>query len=68
MIMNPEYPLQDDILAEIHAAREQHAAGLNYDLHAICEESRLEEQSLAADGWRVVNFVRPAQPLTPQPA
>ena len=68
MKTEPHQPLYDEILAGIHAAREEHAAALKFDIHALCEESRREEKLLAAAGWKIVNLVRGDRPPTPQPA
>lgn len=68
--MNTELtsPETDDLLAGIRAAREQHAASHRYDLHAICNEARREEQKLAAEGWRVVNLLKTPEPSASLPA
>jgi hypothetical protein len=37
---------EDEILAEIHRIREEHAKAFNYDIRAICEDwRRRQEQS-----------------------
>ena len=37
--------MKDPIVEEVRNARAAHAAGFNYDLHAICEDLRKKEQS-----------------------
>lgn len=41
--------MKDDIVEEIHAIRDAHAAKFSYDLHAICEDlKKTEAQNIAA--------------------
>jgi hypothetical protein len=61
-------PANDDILGELHAGGEQHAAAMNFDLHAICEEARRTEKLLAASGWKVVSQAARESKNLPQPA
>ncbi|MEC4983904.1 MAG: hypothetical protein SAJ37_00675 [Oscillatoria sp. PMC 1068.18] len=44
---------KDEILAEIHRIREEHAKSFNYDIKAICEDLRRKQ---AASGRRVVSL------------
>lgn len=53
--------IDDPIVAEVRAIREQLAAQSNFDIRKIVEEAR-QRQSLA--GLRVVSFARP-RPSTP---
>jgi hypothetical protein len=36
--------MHDPIIEEIRRIRDEHAAQFNYDLHAICEDLRKEEE------------------------
>ena len=45
----------NEILAEIHRVRAEHARECNYDVDVIFAEMREELKRLQAEGWRVVS-------------
>jgi hypothetical protein len=45
---------ENEILAEIHRVRAEHARECNYDVDVIFAEMREELKRLQAEGWRVV--------------
>jgi hypothetical protein len=57
--------MPDTIIEEIRKARDEYARQFGYDLHAMCEDLRREQQR---SGLRVVSFPkRPVQASPSQP-
>ena len=52
---------QDPIVEEIRKVREQHAAKFNYDLKAICQDLKEQENR---SNWKLVSL----KPRRPAPA
>ena len=48
--------VENEILAEIHRGRAEHARACNYDVDAIFAEMREDLEHLRAEGWKVVSF------------
>jgi len=48
--------IENEILAEIHRGRAEHAHACNYDVDVIFAEMREDLERLRAEGWRVVSF------------
>ena len=48
--------IENEILAEIHRGREEHARACNYDVNVIFAEMREDLERLRAEGWQVVSF------------
>ena len=48
--------IENEILAEIHRGRAEHARACNYDVNVIFAEMREDLERLRADGWQVVSF------------
>ena len=46
---------ENEILAEIHRVRAEHARECNYDVDVIFAEMREELKRLQAEGWQVVS-------------
>ncbi len=46
---------ENEILAEIHRVREEHARECNYDVDVIFAEMREELKRLQLEGWQVVS-------------
>jgi len=46
---------ENEILAEIHRVRAEHARECNYDVDVIFAEMREELKHLQAEGWQVVS-------------
>ena len=46
---------ENEILAEIHRVRAEHARERNYDVDVIFAEMREELKRLQAEGWQVVS-------------
>ena len=46
---------ENEILAEIHRVRAEHARECNYDVDTIFAEMREELKRLQAEGWKVVS-------------
>jgi hypothetical protein len=46
---------ENEILAEIHRIRAEHARECNYDVDVIFAEMREDLKRLQAQGWRVVS-------------
>ncbi|MEQ1860741.1 MAG: hypothetical protein ABMA13_12475 [Chthoniobacteraceae bacterium] len=48
--------IENEILAEIHRGRAEHARACNYDVNVIFAEMREDLEQLRAEGWKVVSF------------
>ena len=46
---------ENEILAEIHRVRAEHARACNYDIDTIFAEMREDLKRLEAEGWKVVS-------------
>ena len=46
---------ENEILADIHRVRAEHARECNYDVDAIFAEMREDLKRLQAEGWQVVS-------------
>ena len=46
----------NEILAEIHRVRAEHARACNYDVDVLFAEMREELKRLQAEGWQVVSL------------
>ena len=57
---------ENEILAEIHRVRAEHARECNYDVDVIFAEMREELKRLQAEGWQVVSPA-PAKKKPPTP-
>lgn len=55
---------ENEILAEIHRHRAEHAKECGYDIHKMFEQMRTETARLEAEGWKVVTL-SPRRPSTP---
>jgi hypothetical protein len=44
-------PLTDEIVDEIHAVRQQHAARFDFDIDRIIDDLRVGQEKHAAEGW-----------------
>ena len=47
---------ENEVLAEIHRGRAEHARAFNYDADVIFAEMRQDLERLRAEGWKVVSF------------
>ncbi len=47
---------ENEILAEIHRHRAEHARECGYDIHKMFEQMRTETARLEAEGWQVVTL------------
>ena len=47
---------RDPIIEEIHRYREEHAAKFNYDIHAIFEDWKREEEKLRKQGRKFAAY------------
>ena len=47
---------ENEVLAEIHRGRAEHARACNYDVDVIFAEMRQDLERLRAEGWKVVSF------------
>ena len=47
---------ENEILAEIHRVRAEHARECNYDVDVIFAEMREDLKRLQAEGWQVASF------------
>lgn len=47
--------IENEILAEIHRGRAEHARACNYDVDVIFAEMREDLERLHAEGWRIVS-------------
>ena len=45
----------DPIVEEVREAREEYAAGFGYDLDAIFEDLRIQQEEARKSGWTVVS-------------
>ena len=48
--------IENEILAEIHRGRAEHARACNYDVNVIFAEMREDLERLRAEGWKIVSF------------
>jgi hypothetical protein len=48
--------IENEILAEIHRGRAEHARMCNYDVNVIFAEMHEDLERLRAEGWQVVSF------------
>jgi hypothetical protein len=48
--------IENEILAEIHRGRAEHARACNYDVKVIFAEMREDLERLRAEGWKIVSF------------
>lgn len=46
--------LTDEIIEEIHAVRQQHAAQFDYNLDRIIDDLRAGQDKHVADGWPLI--------------
>ncbi len=46
--------MSDSIIQKVRRVREQHAAGMGYDLDQIYDDLKAKEEKHAAEGWVVV--------------
>lgn len=48
--------IENEILAELHRGRAEHARACSYDVDVIFAEMREGLERLRAEGWQVVSF------------
>lgn len=46
--------LTDELVAEIHAVRQSHAASFDHDLNKIIDDLRAGQDKHTADGWQIL--------------
>lgn len=56
--------MNDEIIAEVRAIREAHAAKFNYDLRAIFEDLKRIEAETTAAGWPHIEAPSEPPPLS----
>jgi hypothetical protein len=48
--------IENEILAEIHRGRAEHARACHYDVDVIFAEMRADLERLRAEGWQIVSL------------